>query len=100
MSNLEADNQFLEKSARFNILGCVLKIVRPFLIVLLARVLGAAEFEIFVSAQILLLWVSVAVAFLFTVVIFIGSSTPFISAELLVLVALGFQWWLKKRRLG
>ncbi len=100
MNDLETDNKFLKKSALFNIFGTALKICGPLLTILLARIFGAAEFGIFVSTQALLLWASVSVTFLCTGVIFIGSPTPFISAELLVLVALEFQWWLKKRRLA
>jgi|GEM_PF-4165087 len=100
MSNLETDNKFLKKSALFNIFGTALKICGPLLTILLARIFGAAEFGIFISTQTLLLWASGAVAFLCTGAIFIGSPTPFISAELLVLVALGFQWWRGKRRLA
>jgi hypothetical protein len=100
MDNLETDNKILKKSARLNIFGVALKICGLLLITLLARFFGAAEFGIFVSTQILLLWASDAVAFLCMMAIFIGSPTPFILAELLILVALGFQWWLKKRRLA
>lgn len=58
MSHLEADNQFLKKSAWLNIVGTILKICGPLLTVLLARVFGAAEFGIFVSTQMLLLTIS------------------------------------------
>ena len=55
---MEADNQFLKKSAWLNIVGTILKICGPLLTVLLARVFGAAEFGIFVSTQMLLLTIS------------------------------------------
>jgi len=58
MSHLEADNQFLKKSAWLNIVGTILKICGPLLTVLLARVFGAAEFGIFVSTQALLLTIA------------------------------------------
>lgn len=118
MNNLENDSRFLKKAVIINIVGTILKVCGPLLTFVLARIFGAAEFGIFVSAQTLLLtiartstlgldkglywylpqnslqgrvrydgimesfWTAVAVAFLCTAVIFVGSFTPMISKEL------------------
>jgi O-antigen/teichoic acid export membrane protein len=118
MSNLEADSKFLKKAVIINVVGTVLKVCGPLLTFLMARVFGAAEFGIFVSAQTLLLtiahsatlgldkglywylpqnklngrpaydgimnsfWVSALIALFCSLVIFVGSFTPYISKEL------------------
>lgn len=118
MGNLETDSKFLKKAMIVNIVGAVLKVCGPLLTFVMARVFGAAEFGIFVSAQTLLLtiahsstlgldkglywylpqnklngrvaydgimesfWISAAIAIFCTAVIFVGSFTPYISAEL------------------
>ena len=118
MENLEADSKFLKKALIVNVVGTILKVCGPLLTFVMARIFGAAEFGIFVSAQTLILtiahsatlgldkglywylpqnklnnrvlhdgimesfWISVAIALLCTAVIFVGSFTPYISAEL------------------
>ena len=118
MSNLEADSKFLKKAVIINVVGAILKVCGPLLTFLMARVFGAAEFGIFVSAQTLLLtiahsatlgldkglywylpqnklnnrpaydgimnsfWVSALIALFCSLVIFVGSFTPYISKEL------------------
>lgn len=58
MDNLQTDAKFLKKAVLINILGTILKVCGPLLTFVLARVFGAAEFGIFVSAQTLLLTIS------------------------------------------
>ena len=80
MENLEADSKFLKKALIVNVVGTILKVCGPLLTFVMARIFGAAEFGIFVSAQTLIL--TIAIALLCTAVIFVGSFTPYISAEL------------------
>ena len=58
MGNLEADSKFLKKALIVNVIGTVLKVCGPLLTFVMARVFGAAEFGIFVSAQTLLLTIA------------------------------------------
>ena len=58
MGNLEADSKYLKKAMIVNVVGTVLKVCGPLLTFVMARVFGAAEFGIFVSAQTLLLTIA------------------------------------------
>ena len=58
MSNLETDSKFLKKAMIVNIVGTILKVCGPLLTFVMARIFGAAEFGIFVSAQTLLLTIA------------------------------------------
>ncbi len=58
MENLETDSKFLKKAMIVNIVGTILKVCGPLLTFVMARVFGAAEFGIFVSAQTLLLTIA------------------------------------------
>ena len=58
MGNLETDSKFLKKAMIINVVGTILKVCGPLLTFVMARVFGAAEFGIFVSAQTLLLTIA------------------------------------------
>lgn len=58
MGNLEADSKFLKKAMIVNVVGTILKVCGPLLTFVMARIFGAAEFGIFVSAQTLLLTIA------------------------------------------
>lgn len=58
MGNLETDSKFLKKAMIINVAGTILKVCGPLLTFVMARVFGAAEFGIFVSAQTLLLTIA------------------------------------------
>ena len=58
MGNLETDSKFLKKAMIVNIVGTILKVCGPLLTFVMARIFGAAEFGIFVSAQTLLLTIA------------------------------------------
>jgi O-antigen/teichoic acid export membrane protein len=58
MGNLETDSKFLKKAMIVNVVGTILKVCGPLLTFVMARIFGAAEFGIFVSAQTLLLTIA------------------------------------------
>lgn len=58
VNNLETDSKFLKKAVLVNIVGTILKVCGPLLTFVMARIFGAAEFGIFVSAQTLLLTIA------------------------------------------
>lgn len=58
MGNLESDSKFLKKAMIVNIVGTILKVCGPLLTFVMARIFGAAEFGIFISAQTLLLTIA------------------------------------------
>ena len=58
MGNLETDSKFLKKAIIVNIVGTILKVCGPLLTFVMARIFGAAEFGIFISAQTLLLTIA------------------------------------------
>ena len=58
MENLETDSKFLKKAMIVNVVGTILKVCGPLLTFVMARIFGAAEFGIFVSAQTLLLTIA------------------------------------------
>ncbi len=58
MGNLESDSKFLKKAMIVNVVGTILKVCGPLLTFVMARIFGAAEFGIFISAQTLLLTIA------------------------------------------
>jgi O-antigen/teichoic acid export membrane protein len=58
MDKLEADKKFLFKGTIYNLFGTLLKGATPLLTILTARIFGAEEFGIFVSAQLYVLTLS------------------------------------------
>ena len=58
MGSLETDSKFLKKAVIVNVVGTILKICGPLLTFVMARIFGAAEFGMFVSAQTLLLTIA------------------------------------------
>lgn len=58
MNNLETDSKFLKKAVVVSVVGTILKVCGPLLTFVMARIFGAAEFGIFVSAQTLLLTIA------------------------------------------